>query len=74
VIPRGLAAAAGAVLLAVVTASAAGASPDLEALGLTPYEPRKAAPAFALPDLDGKVQRLEDLRGRVLLLFFWTTW
>ena len=39
-----------------------------------PYEPPKPAPAFALPDLEGKTVRLEDFRGKVLLLFFWATW
>ena len=43
-------------------------------LGFQPYEPPKPAPAFALPDLDGKTTRLEDFRGKVLLLFFWATW
>ena len=37
-------------------------------------QPPKLAPAFALPDPDGKVTRLEDLRGKVVLLFFWATW
>ena len=38
------------------------------------YESPKPAPAFELPDPDGKVTRLEDLRGKVVLLFFWATW
>lgn len=29
------------------------------------------APAWTLPDLDGRVRRLKDFRGRVLLLDFW---
>jgi len=33
-----------------------------------------AAPAFALKTLDGKVVRLEDLRGKTVLLHFWATW
>jgi len=41
---------------------------------MSPYEPPKPAPTFALPDLDGKVARLEDLRGKVVVLFFWSTW
>ena len=36
-----------------------------------PYQPPKPAPTFALPGLDGKVTRLGDLRGKVVLVFFW---
>lgn len=32
------------------------------------------APAFVLPDLTGKVVRLDDLRGKVVLLNVWATW
>jgi peroxiredoxin len=38
------------------------------------YEPPKPAPAFALPALDGRTVRLEDQKGKALLLFFWATW
>jgi len=33
-----------------------------------------AAPAFALPDLQGKTIRNTDLRGKVVVLNFWATW
>ncbi|PYO02716.1 MAG: hypothetical protein DMD91_03205 [Candidatus Rokuibacteriota bacterium] len=62
-----------AAVLAFATAAGA-AGPDFATLGFQPYEPPKPAPAFALPDLDGKTTRLEDFRGKVLLLFFWATW
>jgi peroxiredoxin len=32
------------------------------------------APDFELPDLSGRMQRLSDLRGRVVFLNLWTTW
>ena len=32
------------------------------------------APDFALPNLDGAVVRLSDLRGKPVLLNFWATW
>jgi peroxiredoxin len=32
----------------------------------------QAAPLFSLPDLDGQVHRLEDQRGRVVVLNFWS--
>jgi thiol-disulfide isomerase/thioredoxin len=33
-----------------------------------------ATPALELASLDGKPQRLEDYRGRVVLVNFWATW
>jgi cytochrome c biogenesis protein CcmG, thiol:disulfide interchange protein DsbE len=32
------------------------------------------APSFALKDLRGKTVRLEDYRGKIVLLNFWATW
>jgi len=40
-----------------------------------PLKPWKGAtPALELSTLDGQAQRLEDYRGRVLLVNFWATW
>jgi cytochrome oxidase Cu insertion factor (SCO1/SenC/PrrC family) len=58
----------------MLTAQGVAAAPNWSALDMSPYEPPKPAPTFALPDLDGKVARLEDLRGKVVLVFFWSTW
>ena len=33
-----------------------------------------ATPPLALPALDGKTLRLEDYRGKVVLINFWATW
>jgi peroxiredoxin len=33
-----------------------------------------AAPAFELPDLDGKTVRLADFKGKVAVINFWATW
>jgi hypothetical protein len=46
----------------------------LEALSLARPTQRLEAPSFDLPDLAGKRVRLADLRGRVVLLYFWATW
>jgi len=55
-------------------ATAALAAPDFASMQVIPYEPQKPAPAFTLPDLDGKSVHLSDLRGKVAMLFFWATW
>jgi cytochrome oxidase Cu insertion factor (SCO1/SenC/PrrC family) len=60
-----------AMLLAIAPAVQA---QDFASLGLQPYQPPKAAPAFTLPDLQGKPTSLESVRGHVVLLFFWATW
>lgn len=69
---RSLAAAAALTVLAGTAVAAT--APSLAALGAQTYDPRLPAPAFTLPDLDGKAARLEDLKGKVVLLFFWATW
>ena len=35
---------------------------------------RQEAPAFTLTDLDGRAVRLEELRGKPVILNFWSTW
>ena len=46
----------------------------LDALQLGQPTSRIEAPAFNLPTLDSRPMRLGDLRGRVVLLYFWATW
>jgi cytochrome oxidase Cu insertion factor (SCO1/SenC/PrrC family) len=58
----------------LLAGSPAGAAPDFAALQIQPYDPPKPAPAFSLPALDGTPRQLADLRGKVVMIFFWTTW
>jgi cytochrome oxidase Cu insertion factor (SCO1/SenC/PrrC family) len=49
-------------------------SPDFASMQIAPYDPPKAAPGLALSDLQGKTVNLADLKGKVVLIWFWTTW
>ena len=60
--------------VALLAAANAGAAPDFTALPANAYDPPKPAPLFTLPDLDGKPVSLGELRGKLVLLFFWATW
>jgi hypothetical protein len=61
-------------VLALLLPIGAVAAPDFAALDIQRYDPPKSAPAFTLPGLDGRPVSLADLRGKVVLLFYWATW
>lgn len=58
----------------VAAAQPGAAPPAWEEMGVQAYESPRRAPAFALPALDGRTVRLDDQKGKALLLFFWATW
>jgi cytochrome oxidase Cu insertion factor (SCO1/SenC/PrrC family) len=63
-----------AVAIGLLTTPTEAAAPDFASMRIQPFDPPKAAPALALPDLNGKTVRLEDLKGKVVMLVFWATW
>jgi cytochrome oxidase Cu insertion factor (SCO1/SenC/PrrC family) len=46
----------------------------LETLQALPPATQYTAPAFTLPDQHGTPMRLDDLRGKVVVVRFWVTW
>ncbi len=50
------------------------ATDPLEAAGVLKYNKQISAPGFTISDLEGNRVNLEDYRGKVVLLAFWTTW
>lgn len=61
-----------AIILAAAPALAA--PPDFAGMQIQSYDPPKAAPALVLPSLEDKTVRLEDFKGKVIMLVFWATW
>lgn len=52
---------------------AAGAA-ALDTFRALPTAQQRPAPAFTLPDHQGKAVRLADLQGKVVVVRYWVTW
>ncbi|MDN3722409.1 TlpA disulfide reductase family protein [Roseibium salinum] len=59
---------------AVAGPPAFGAEYDFRSLGLAEPPIAIDAPELDIPDLDGVTHRLEDYRGKTVLVSFWATW
>ncbi len=46
----------------------------MSSMGISKFDEKLKAPDFVLKDLKGKKIRLSNLRGKVVLINFWTTW
>ena len=65
---------AAAILLGCFLQSCSSGPHTVKAASVKPAQERKDAPEFTLKDADGKVVRLVDYRGKVVLLDFFATW
>lgn len=60
--------------LAALWLAACGTGSDSVRAAVKAETSRKPAPNFSLKDADGKVVKLSDYKGKVVLLNFWATW
>ena len=64
----------GGAALVLTTGSAMAAEPDLRRLGLAKPPLAIEAPELNIPDLSGENHRVEDYRGKTVVVSFWATW
>jgi peroxiredoxin len=63
-----------AALILTLTGIAPAADPPTVRAALQPESARKPAPEFVLKDSSGRTVKLDQYRGKVVLLDFWATW
>ena len=61
------------VILPKLNGSDAAVDPILAA-GLLKFKESVSAPSFAIEDMAGNRLKLEDFRGKIVLIDFWATW
>jgi peroxiredoxin len=61
-------------VIALFLGASFGAMAQAPGKGLTALTEKKMAPDFELSDLDGKIHRMSDYRGKVVIVNFWATW
>ena len=64
----------GGTVLTFVLAAMLPMASQLWGMGSRPPLAGMIAPEFSLSDLAGRAQRLQDFRGKIVLLNFWATW
>jgi peroxiredoxin len=70
---------AAAPLAGMIASSTLAAAPDKEPKKSAPKKSKRpkvgdVAPAFSIPNADGKMVSLESLKGKIVLVDFWATW
>lgn len=60
--------------ISLIGGSVAASEDPFKAAGFIQFFEQIQAPPFRAEDLDGREVKLEAFRGKIVMLFFWTTW
>lgn len=64
----------GLIILFTPVSSHAAPKNPLQAAGFLNFEEKRLAPDFMLKDVENNWVNLKEFQGKIVLLFFWTTW